>query len=99
MGSSVLNEEQQLHRRSQALWDHLLQTEHRAQELAQETQRLKRIKDEAKALVMNKHPDLFPASQDYMGGGGGFGDPLSDDSQTSYMTQDLREIRNLLNHK
>ena len=96
MAMSVVNEEQVLHRRSQALWDHLVKTEHRAKELAQETQRLKRIKDEAKALVMEKHPDLFQASEDYLGG---YGDPLSDDSQHSYMTQDLREIRDLLHHR
>ena len=90
----VSQEESRLLRKSQKLWDQLVQTEERAKEIMRETERLRRAKDEAKLKVMRKHPHLFRPQDD-----------LDDDlrslssaghSHDSYLNEDLREIKNML---
>ena len=96
----VSQEEGRLLRKSQRLWDQLVQTEERAREIMLETERLKRAKDEAKELVARKHPHLFrdASSADYED---------EDDfalrsfssaghSRDSYLNQELREIKDML---
>ena len=96
----VSQEEGRLLRKSQRLWDQLVQTEERAREIMLETERLKRAKDEAKELVARKHPHLFrdASSANYED---------EDDfalrsfssaghSRDSYLNQDLREIKDML---
>ena len=94
----VSQEEGRLLRKSQRLWDQLVQTEERAREIMLETERLKRAKDEAKELVARKHPHLFRDAS---------ADCEDDDfalrsfssaghSRDSYLNQDLREIRDML---
>ena len=91
-------EEQRLERKSRMLLDHLSRTEQRANELKMETERLRRIKDEAKAMVMRKHPNLFqPTASDEEldlsslseGNNGRF-------FHDSRLSKDLLEIKNML---
>ena len=93
----VSQEESRLLRKSQKLWDQLLQTEERAKEIMRETERLRRAKDEAKLKVVRKHPHLFQPLQ--------VQDDLDDDlrslssdghSHDSYLNEDLREIKDML---
>ena len=97
----VSQEEGRLLRKSQKLWDQLVQTEERAREIMQETERLKRAKDEAKALVARKHPHLFrDASADYDDDDDDLGlrsFSSAGDTHDSYLNQDLRDIKNMLN--
>ncbi|XP_059088863.1 uncharacterized protein LOC131884973 [Tigriopus californicus] len=80
-----------LEQRTKLLWDHLLDTERKAKEMEQETERLRKIKDQAKEIVMERHPYLFldelPRAESP--------EFLSDESQ-SYMTRDLKDIRDML---
>ncbi len=71
------------------LWDQLLRTERRADEMRRETQRLRQLKDEAKHLVAKKHPQLFEDED------------VDDDSSLSEghrntLANDLREIKQML---
>ncbi len=97
MTRAVSQEEARLMRKTQRLWDQLLQTEERAREIMLETERLRRAKDEAKELVSRRHPNLFrdASATDYMDDL----DSLSGaavNSHDSYLNKDLLDIRELL---
>ena len=78
------------------LFEQLLATERRAAELKEETERLRRIKDEAKQLVMAKHPYLFAEVEE---GNNNLFDSMTtsqSEDEPSFLTKDLRDIRGLL---
>jgi len=92
MATLISEQERRLERRTQALLDHLARTERRAEELKRETERLRRIKDEAKELVARKHPELFGREYD----DDGPEESLSEGHPTTFLSRDLLEIRQLL---
>ena len=95
MTGLISEQEHRLERRSQALWDHLVRTERRAEELARETERLRRIKDEAKRLVAEKHPHLFRGEGEHHDEFESLseGSMVPPDANAGFLSRDLREIR------
>ncbi len=97
MTGVMSDQELRLERRSQVLWDQLMRTERRAEEMARETERLRKIKEEARQMVEAKHPHLFNGRRREEAEEGGEFESLSEGSlANSFLSKDLKEIRDLL---
>ena len=97
MAGKVFMEEKRLQERTDALWTMLHEAQFELREMSRETERLRIMKDEAKAEVMSKHPNLFDPKWKVFSD-----DETSDEDEQDTeagLPEHYRELNRLLNPK